>query len=348
MRKVRQHSRPAREPLRLVKTWIPATLVRMMDETILSSEGAYQGRDDFIREAIADRIAEDRARPSDSRIPVILLRAGGEENKQFSKAEGGLAGKEHVDWNSAQIPTLPPTELRTGLYGLHNRDFPTLWAARSLTVMALSRSEPIPWSEYLRETLQAAWDMGAYLTKLDASRGVGELKTSIGFPSNDQNRQSSEARFVEHMIGVSERKGVPAGPLFSMHLAGTNAAAGQTLVAPTTACLELWKHLADEGFGVSGPPFSQGAWCAFRDHLRNALPEDFSAWMMVLRAISTGTSRQALIAMFSAEWPGAAASTNISGYVSRGREWGLVLPKLRAGKYALTSLGERESVGVDI
>src|SRR5687767_6730545 len=46
---------------RLVKLILDADLVREMDKRILSSEGAYQDRNEYVTEAIRDRLAEESA-----------------------------------------------------------------------------------------------------------------------------------------------------------------------------------------------------------------------------------------------------------------------------------------------
>src|SRR5712691_4804902 len=85
MAKIRHASKPS-EAVRLVKTWLPASLVREMDQTILGSNGAYEGRDDFIRESISDRVADERSRPDRTSASVIRLHS--------SENRGGKASSE--------------------------------------------------------------------------------------------------------------------------------------------------------------------------------------------------------------------------------------------------------------
>lgn len=338
------------QSVRLVKTWLPVSLVKEMDETILRSGGAYNGRDDFIREAIADRISEDRLRPgTGGPAPVILLRAGANrtgpprpDNREQPKEDGSAFLELSVDpGDLTRTPTLPPRALKGALYGLHNRDYPTLWAAHSSVKMATSRGAPVPWPEFLSEILEAAWRIGAQLARADEERNSIEMKASIGFPTNPEKRQSAEGRFVEHMLGMPSREGSPTGPLFAMQLAGTAPSQSGYVIAPTERGKELLKALAAAGLAAR-PPHSADAWRLFRRHLCEALPEDYSAWTAVLRALAEMPTREDIVRRFSDNWPGAAASTNVAGYVSRGREWGLIAPKLTDGRYELTALGQRE------
>jgi hypothetical protein len=343
MPKARQSADPA-EALRLVKTWLPASVVRDMDHTILAANGAYNGRDDFIREAIADRVAEERSRPEKGTAPALLLHSSTKREKQLRRAlQNPTSVREPHDFEaySSDAPTLPHHEVGGILYGLHNRDFPTLWVARSLLTMASERRAPLPWPEFISTVMEAAWNIGAQLARMDVERGADEQKASVGFPANAEKRHSSEARFLEHMVGVPDRPSGPTGPLFAMKLAGVERKTDAfVVVAPTCEARVLWQRLLSAGFGTKErPPHPPEAWWVFGEHLQSHLRGDYNAWMRVVRAIGDGPMRDELITRFSAEWAGAAAATNIAGYISRGREWGLVEPKLREGRYVLTKLG---------
>src|SRR5262249_51534594 len=148
--------------------------------------------------------------------------------------------------------------------------------------------------------------------------------------------------FLEHMVGTPDRQAGPTGPLFAMKLAGMKREGATIVVAPTRQAGALWDALAGAGFAAKErPPHPGEAWHIFRGLLQLSLPEDYEAWMRVLRSVGQGRKRDDLIAEFSSEWAGAAAATNVAGYISRGREWGLVDPKLKEGRYMLTDLGRR-------
>lgn len=327
---------------RLVKTWLPATLVRDMDETILKS-GAYNGRDDFIREAIADRIGEERMKPVDGATPLILLGSTVKtrrKSESITSVEVAAAALLEPTGDIA-ARTLPGHDIKGVLYGLHNRDYPTLWAAHRLLTATFERGAPMQWHEYLTFVTEAAWAQGAHLAGMDGERGEGELKASIGFPLNRPKRQSAEERFAEHMLGTIDSERGPAGPLFALKLAGARRESGGYVVAPTREADELIRVLEASGL-MPQPPHSESSWRAFREHLRTSLADDYAAWRDVLAAMAAAPSREELVGRFSKEWPGAAASTNVAGYVSRGREWGLVEPKMHDSRYGLTELGQRE------
>src|SRR5262245_23494746 len=140
MRLPHRTARP-QEGLRLVKTWLPATVVRQMDETILSAGGAYNGRDEFISKAIADRIAEERMGPVKAAAPVSLMPGAPVERVQPSRTSRKSPADSQavafiVPKSTGALPTLPGRSINGALYGLHNRDYPTLWAGLSLLEMA--------------------------------------------------------------------------------------------------------------------------------------------------------------------------------------------------------------------
>jgi len=333
------------QTLRLVKTWLPTSLVREMDETILASGGAYNGRDDFIREAITDRIAEERLRPAAGGPAAVILRqASAKSNEPPTSGGNGTVRSQPAMISGLitrfgdHVPTLPPHTVGGILYGIHNRDYPTLWAAHSLANMAISRGGPVPWSEFVSNVVEAAWKIGGQLAKADNERAADEMKASVGFPVNIEKRQSSEARFVEHMLGNVDRGAGPTGPLFAMQLLGAVCEGTDFSVGLTERGKGLLEALAALGLAAR-PPHSHHAWRVFREHHCSTLPADHAAWLAVLRVLAERPTREDLVRRFAEKWSGAAAATNVAGYVSRAREWGLVEPKLSDGRYVLTELG---------
>lgn len=315
--------------VRVLKTLMPVSLVREMDQLILALGGVYSGRDEFVVEALRDRIAEEKARLAGEESPtlVVLPTALEREAPPFAS------------WSDTKVPTLPATTTDERLYGLHNRDYPTLWSVDRLARSVAEAGEPIDWKEFVTRTVEEVWSLAANLARADTERRRGEIKAALGFPANADKRTGAESRFVEHMMGVIRER--PRGPFFVYALVGVINGASGVRVAPTDAALELLIALGRAGI-TPRPPHPDAAWSAFAKHLRTSARNDFATWMRVLRVAVERPTRDEVQRAFAEEWPGSAAETNVYGYISRGREWGLMEPQLIEGRYKLTPRGAQQ------
>jgi hypothetical protein len=119
------------------------------------------------------------------------------------------------------------------------------------------------------------------------------------------------------------------------------------VIAPTADCYELLA--AVEGMTVMPPHEENHTW-AFWSHVRRNAPRDFAGLVTLLRTSAAETSRKRLEAAFGELVDATSPNTVRSvaqGYVSRAREWDLLEPDLRDGRYALTDLGERVLTELD-
>ena len=82
------------------------------------------------------------------------------------------------------------------IFGMHNRDYPSLWAARRLC--DVTRDGPRSYEDAVRAVLADAWAMGRRLTALDK---LVAGKPSAMFPTNEEKRQSTEDGFRAFAIG---------------------------------------------------------------------------------------------------------------------------------------------------
>ena len=329
--------RPSR---RLLKTWQAADLVRRMDEIIIASRGAYADRAEFLAEALRDRIEAEEEHPRDEagdggdpRLPVDPA----EEEAAVAATPSSPAPPPTVefgDWLDGTVSTLPPTSRPATNYGLHNRDYPTLWAADWLGRLIAEAGEPVPWSRLAASTIERAWEFAEKLQTEDLDRPRG-AKVAAGFPTNRKKREATEARFREHFLGTIDRRG-NRGPLFVFGLVGVDG----ERAAVTEVGVELLRELKAAGVG-QGPPFSPEAWRAFSAHLSEHAREELSTWRRVLAIVAEKPNRQTLVSRCD-WWTGAAADTNSMSLIARGREWGLVELPLDEGRYQLTDLGAAE------
>lgn len=346
------------EALRLVKLRLPANLVRAMDEHIVGSRGAYIDRNEFVAEAVWDRLNEDAAHGGTSGTTDSLAsRTAATDSAADLAAPGkpplGDAGASEAtgdEWvadpfaflgeigRRVVVPTLPRRRAEDTIFGLHNRDLPTLWSAAHLARMAATEGGPVPWASFTTRLRAEAQRLGAYLRDVDQRGGVA-VKASVGFPKSGEKARSSEDRFITTAVGAPTRTGL-AGPALLLGLvAPEDGQEARPAIAPTPEALGLLGDLVDAGFGIAlpQPEIAARRWLV---HVATCAPAEYAAWLQVLEAIADKPTRGELLTRFPL-WRGTTADTNTAGYVSRGREWGLVVPDLSDGRYRLTPLGER-------
>lgn len=352
----------AGDTLRLVKLRLPAHLVRAMDERIVASRGTYLDRNEFVAEAVWDRINEDAARDGSTAVvmtgsfshatdiePVSDVDVGAETSTSKANEPIGLATSDfqplplhQIAERRAKVPTLPRQAVGGTIFGLHNRDLPTLWIVTHLARMTAEDGGPIPWNGFVNRLRGVGQEAGLFLRAADSQPGV-TVKASVGFPKPGDKARASEDRLVTTALGAPSRSGL-TGPGLLLGLVGTDdPTEARPAVAVTTEALDLIADLADAGFGLTLPQ-PEAATRRWLDYVATYAPEEHGTWLRVLRIVSKEPTRPELVARFP-EWTGSTADTNTTGYVSRGREWGLVAPELSEGRYRLTPLGERVVAG---
>jgi Arc/MetJ-type ribon-helix-helix transcriptional regulator len=328
---------------RLVKSYLPVELVRQMDALILNSNGAFTDRSEFLAEAIADRLAEE-AHGGSAAAAVVTSLDDLRRTSPVATVDDDVA---FGDWLTTGSPiTLPIVEGPATNFGLHNRDLPTIWALDWLGRLVKTAGRPIPWSHFVTEMLPRAWAIGQALQVADLARGA-PIKSAAGFPTNITKQGAAEQRFLAYSVGSVSAPakmlvaGRNDGPLFVFRLAGLVPDGDSITVAPTSQGVALLADLVGAGFGTV-PPHSAEAWAAFSAHLHRWAPDEIGTWRRVLTALTDQPERLTLIERCD-WWSGSTAETNSMSYIARGREWGLVEPKMLSGRYHLTDLGMAET-----
>lgn len=121
-------------------------------------------------------------------------------------------------------------------------------------------------------------------------------------------------------------------------------------------CITLLVGITDTGWALAdlvvgvGPetPHAQDASDRFLDFLRHNAPGDWWGFEVLLRSIRTQPTRLEYGEAFRSarQWKESVAISAAQGYLARGREWGLVQPKMPEGRYALTSYGQSVATSV--
>lgn len=231
--------------------------------------------------------------------------------------------------------------------GIHNRDWPTLWAASELGKVSREDS-PTRFETWIEEIV--AWGSGLGYLQMKCDDDAEDLDLT-GLPIEYFGKRDKAAvnRFRTHF--VSDRR--HRGPLFGLGLAYVDettdvvslTTAGAAVLTALDGCLPTahdevppeWRH-------------------AFLTHLARHVPSDFDFLSLLVRTIAEGTAeREPLLRLVQEtkdadpsdavrrHWQKKASerwsmmtSTNVSGFISRAREWDLILPKQEQRRYLLT------------
>jgi hypothetical protein len=343
------------EDERIVRVPLPVPLIRRMDELVLKGTGGYQTRAEFIREAVEAMVLElsYEPAPEEPRPHAATLLANA------PPAAAGPPGAQPAPAEPLRAPALNLEETRLGspppsitlddgegividepMFGLHNRDYPSLWAAHHLA--GLTADALVGLDEFYRTLVNAAWEFGERLLALEKALGA---KLSALFPTNRAKPQSAEEGFRVFAVGTCTANGQElrlGGPLFMWRVSQVTRREGRLLVGLTSAGRELLTALEDVSLEMPHPP---GLAERFFAHLRAHAPQDWWGFTTLLEAVEAGATRVELIDVFQQAqptWNESKNATNVAGYVARAREWGLVEPKQVDGRYALTPFGKHQ------
>ena len=328
---------------RVLRVPLPVPLIQELDQLVADGVGGYNSRAEIVRDAVEAMALELRHGVSaDEGSGSVEVGPG-----SLGLSSRHQASESYESFGAIAFPTLEASALvSTGeaqvhdsvVFGLHNRDYPTLWAASRLATM--TRTGPVPFNEFSRKIAEEAWEMGRELAELPVQ---SEQKLSAMFPTNREKPESSERAFLTFAIGgwrVDGTKLLATGPLFMWQVGQLVRSDSDVLIGLTPDGYELLKEL--EGLTVV-TPHSPEHTDRFFDYLRRHAPADWSCFSELLDMLAAGIGRQELVTTFHErhpEWTRTVANTNAAGYVARAREWGLLAPRLAEGKYVVSDLGK--------
>ena len=327
-------------------------IVKSWKESILATEGRSPEMAELIEQLLRDSLEKSP--------PLLEEWSGGGASPVPKIDDMWLSGVHQavIPLEDAAIVldgVLSPIESRDDipqagpLFGLHNRDFPSLWALAELG--RLSAERPIPYSEFMDEVADRAWRYGEMLVGLER-QGIRGL-TSL-FPTNPDKREASAGRFLN--FGVGEAKATEGGwttrgPFFQWGVAGI-------VVTEDVGCIgvtSLGAQLIGQMVGLTPEiPHPEEIAIVFAEFLQASAPDDWWGFQRLLTAVGAGASTREEVAIqfhgsrFGDDWTKNEVSTNAAGYVARAREWGFLEPKQENGRYVLTDFGREQFEEVDI
>lgn len=352
---------------RILRIPLPVELIREMDELVDGNAGGMESRAELAREAIEAMVLELRhglfeslssgvvegdSRPEVSldgtgrqgAKPVIVSRA--ETDAPEPPAFGGATTLMSIEETALPEPPAvsyycsPQKDFNRYMYGMHNRDYPSLWAASQICEM--TKDGPILLNDALALLLPEAWSMGERLKQLDEAGLVRGVKLSALFPTNKLKSKQSEGKFSDFAVGWQAKNGSEQtewqGPLPEWKVIGIEEGPKGNMVGMTVVGRQLLQDLS--GLTVAQPHPPELAH-RFFEHLRQHDPSDWIGFVTMMKAASLRLNREETIQMFANQWPAQIEhEKNTQGYVARSREWGLIEMAQIDRCYVLTDFGE--------
>ena len=325
-------------PKRLVRVPMELELIRAMDQTILSGAGGYSSREEFIGDAVHDKVLELTHVAEDAeRIDGDLAIGSPATLEPLNFADTAISFRDGYlvqdDEAQLEVPSGP-------LLGLHNRDYPSIWALSQLAELLAEQPDGDAEAQVM-EVVRRAWDYTARLRLLEHESG---RKLTQLFPANRAKEQTATGVFRQFAIGrvrLTDGSVRADGPLFTWRALSARTKGDRIFLALTTPGHQLLTSL--DGLNLETPHESAQAE-RFLAHLGDYAPADLAGLRIAARAAQAGSTRPELVERFAEQYPTfseAQAASCAQGYVARCREWGLVEPKLIEGSYVLTEIGAR-------
>lgn len=317
---------------RIVRVPLRPETIRAMDDLIERGVGGFADRSEFIGDAVESQILEltyPSAGGGQPSVPIMVA-AAPERPQRDEVLTLGAPTARTIERSDAEI-------LHSHMFGLHNRDYPSLWAAHFL---ATRYDGPIETETFMGDVTSAAWEVGRRLEHIGSS---SSMKLTPIFPTNQEKSQAAVDGFRAFAIGeFLSAKGwmTVRGPLFGWGVCQLGKVDGAQFIGITEVGKDLLQRL--EGLDAFLPHDEEYAQ-VFLDHLWQHAPLDFWGFEAVMRSAVRGITRDELvsdIAEHQADWTPAEVETNTAGYVSRCREWGLLESRQVKRRYVVTPYGE--------
>jgi hypothetical protein len=319
-----------------------------MDHLLLDGIGGFTTRNEFVREAIDSYMLELTHEPAPVEpAEVRRRRLRPVTDGPTDVAQVDAPEKPSLSIADTALSTLPPEGptidgevqvVAEPLFGMHNRDYPSLWAARRLAAY-LEEAQTITFEEFAERATEEAWTYAADLQSLELELGT---KLTALFPTNVDKRTTASGAFRTFAIGSvspDSTRLLTDGPLFLWRIIGVEPRGGAIVVGLRREGRDLLASLS--GLTVAPPHLTEMA-RPFLAHLREHAPADYWGFEHVLQVVAERPTRAELVDAFRQarpDWRESVAATNTQGYVARAREWGLLAPKVVEGRYELTDFG---------
>lgn len=228
---------------------------------------------------------------------------------------------------------------RGPILGLHNRDWPTLQAMDQLADMTVTGT--VPRDDFYNVATANGWLLSGALA---AYEGKGGGKLSALLPSNRVKAKAAESNYRSFALGwISQRAEgdsvATSGPLFAWSCAGLTWRDNELHIGLTDSGAELLRGVAGL---IPSIPHETHYTRFFLNHIAQYGEDDWLFLSSLLSDIANRPTRKELMENVRQKQNSSesVAASLVQGYVSRGREWGLIEPRQVDGQYVLSGFGE--------
>jgi hypothetical protein len=337
---------------RPIRTIMRVDLVREMDQALDERLGGHEDRHELMNEAVQQYLVELRTAGGNTGDAVAEPTAAEETAAIEEKPPAWVAVPDvepitDLDQTAILLPDRQPVLVeneaahvrRDPLLGLHNADVATIAALCHLA--ELTADAPVPVKVYYQEATDRARELAAALGPYERRH---EAKLSALLPSNFAKAQAAARGYQAFALGhiakepSKDGKLDAWGPLYLWEVAGLINDGGEIKVGVTAAGWKLLEEL--DGLTFERPHSHEHA-RRFLSHLSKHAHPDLWGFRTLLDALARGIGRVELNTHFLGQWDWkeTVARSVAQGYIARGREWGLVAPKLVERRYEMTTFG---------
>jgi hypothetical protein len=322
--------------IRPVKILLPVDLAERVDEAVTSELGGFRDRHSLAAAAI-DAYLLDLLYVNESERPIPALK--GLSDSRIARPAADLAVVTALPRGTSVVDTVSVL-VDEPLLGLHNRDWPSLWA---LSVLGeLAADAVTPWHKFLPEVTTRAWKVAE---EIEETSPAGGRKLTALLPTNKAKAHSAESAFQSFAVASVGRRPSPdgrfavSGPLPLWRAIAFVTEAGELCAGVTDRGWDLLEQMA--GLTPAAPHRPDMAETFF-SFLRAHSPTDWWGFETMLSIAAGSPTRDRYVGTFRAArgWSDAVAASAAQGYLARGREWGLVETKIVDGRYVLTDFGK--------
>jgi hypothetical protein len=286
------------------------------------------------------RVQISRADLFDDKSPLVHGSNARPPNLQAANAEYVVRGQRIPDIfrlpkNAITADQFPPaadgpckTQLvgpKHWLFGQYNKLLPVKVTLRGVLNLLASHSDGVPVAEATRTISTEAWVLGDYFDNLDEKNGASrENALATAFPTTRGSGSPGQSRFANQFVVSVNAEGIATGlPIALKFAAYVDEKTPRVILSREGANFALLENPLLDQESTGQTKFSPAEVSFLVDHILKHVPEERSAFKIILGALSDGaTTPKALDSFLSSNYADstmtrAFLSLQRSGVISR-------------------------------